>query len=212
MSSEHAASAEAQTGQGRYLRSGALAGAASAFGFALVHAIVISDIWNTLVIMMVAGAVCGLCICWSYRRLFSQVSVGSWLLYNLVYLAMFGLLGAVSVAVFDPVTTVTAIMEAGGPVDDLIVQALPTTVVFTFSTAGLVGLLFGRASSDFGAVLSTTAVLVIFLGLNISVIGLVEFDGGSAYLVLELLGLVLAIGAFYASAFVALEWKRLTTH
>jgi len=212
VSSDHTTAAAAGTVQRQYLRSGTLAGGVAAFGFPLVHAIVISDIWNTLVIMMVAGVACGLCIGWTYQRLFPQVSVGSWLRFNLAYLAMFGLLGALSIAVFEPVTTVAAIMEAEGPVGDLIVRALPMTVVFTFATAGLVSLLFGRGLQDSGVILLTTVVLVVFLGLNVSVIGLVEFNGGSAYLILELFGLVLAIDAFYASAFVALEWKSLTTH
>ena len=82
-----------------YLRSGVVAGAVSAFVFTLVHDLFISDIWDMLIVMVVAGAVCGLCIGWTYGRLVEVPSIGSWVGYNLVYLAMFGLLGAGSLLI-----------------------------------------------------------------------------------------------------------------
>lgn len=188
-----------------------MAGVVSVFSFTAIHHFLISNIWSMLMIMVVAGAICGLCIGWSYGRLFESQSVSSWLRYNTAYLAMFGLLGAVSALVFEPVTTVAAIMELNGPVDDLIVQALPMTITFTFATAGLIIVLFGRAWSDAAAILLTTAVLVLFLGLNISVIGLVEFSAGSVYLVAEMFGLVLTIGVVYVAVFATLEWKSLAS-
>ncbi len=193
-----------------FLRSGIVAGAASAIGFAAVHDLFISDIWDMLTVMTVAGALCGLSMAWSYRRIFETPSVGSWLRYNLIYLAMFGLLGAVSLLVFEPVTTVAAINAEGGPVDDLIVQALPMTVAFAFITAGLISLPFKRTWSHYRVNLLTVTVLVVFLGLNVSVVGLVEFGAGEAYLVAELFGLILAINIVFVGAFTALEWKNLT--
>jgi len=190
--------------QRRFLRSGALAGVVSAFGFALIHALLISDIWSTLIIMMIAGAVCGLCVGWTFQRVTQRPSIGDWLRYNSVYLVMFGLLGAASVIAFDPVTSVASIMDAGGPIGDLIVRALPMTVAFTLVTGGLISLLFGRNWSDAGAIMLTTTVLVLFLGLNISAIGLVEFDAGSTILVVELFGLVVVIDAVYATTFALL--------
>jgi hypothetical protein len=114
-----------------------------------------------------------------------------------------------SVIVFDPVTTVAAVMDAGGPIGDLIAQALPMTTVFICVAAGLVTLAFGGSWSDFGATLVTTAVLMLFLGLNISTLGLVAFPSGSMYLVCEVFGLVLAIDMVYASVFAGLEWRSL---
>ena len=54
------------------------------------------------------------------------------------------------------------------------------------------------------------AALVLTLGLNVSIIGLVSLPSGPLYLVIELFGLVLALGAVFAIAFAALERKRLT--
>jgi hypothetical protein len=192
-----------------YIRSGAVAGAASAFAFALIHDVFISDIWFSLLIMMVAGAVCGVCVGWSYGLLVEKPSVGSWLRYNMLYVAMFVLLGVASVLVYDPMTTIAALVAANEPPGELIRQAMPMTVVFTLATAAVVNLLYGRSWPRFGAILLTCAVLVLALGLNISVIGLVYIPRGSLYLVAELLGLILAINVVYVTLFIALERKSL---
>jgi hypothetical protein len=192
-----------------YLRSGAVAGAISAFAFAIIHHLFISNIWFSLIIMMVAGAVCGLCIGWSYRLLVRAPSTGSWLRYNLLYVAMFALLGAASVIVYEPVTTIGALIVANEPPDELFGQAMPMTLVFTLATAALVSLLHRRSWLNFGAVLLTCTVLVLFLGLNVSVIGLVEIPRGSLYLIAELFGLILALNAVYVAVFMGLERKSL---
>jgi hypothetical protein len=192
-----------------YVRSGAVAGAVSAFAFAIIHDVFISDIWFSLIMMMVAGAVCGLCIAWSYGLLVGAPSTGSWLGYNALYVAMFVLLGVASVLVYEPVTTIGALIAANEPPDELFRQAMPMTVVFTLATAILVSLLYGRGWRRTGAILLTCTVLVLLLGLNVSVIGLVAIPRGSLYLVVELFALILAINVVYVAVFIGLERKSL---
>lgn len=192
-----------------YLRSGILAGTASVLVFTVVHDLFISDIWDMLIVMMVAGAICGLCIGWTYRRLFDAPSVGSWLGYNLVYLVMFGLLGATSLIVFEPVTTLAEVIEEEGPIDELIGMALPMTVLFALATVAAISVLFVQRWTDIGPIFLTVTVLVLFLGLNVSAIGLVDIPRDSMYLVAELFGLILVINLAFAATFVALEWESL---
>jgi hypothetical protein len=168
--------------------SGAVAGATSTLVFTVVHDIFISDIWFSLLPMLVAGALCGLCLGWSYALLVSTPSVGSWLRYNLLYVAMFALLGAISALVFEPITTMAAVVSVNGPPDVLIGRAMPMTTVFTVMMAALVTLLYGPSWKRFGAVLLTCVVLVLLLGLNVSAIGLVDIPRGSLYLVPRCLG------------------------
>jgi hypothetical protein len=194
-----------------YVSSGAMAGALSAFAFAIIHHVFISDIWFSLMIMMVAAAVCGVFVGLSYGLLVEAPSTGSWLRYNMVYVAMFVLLGAASVLVYEPVTTIAALVAANEPPGELIRQAMPMTVLFTLATAALVSLLYGRSWSRFGAILLTCTVLVLALGLNVSVIGLVYIPRGSLYLVAELFGLILAINVVYVAVFMALERKSLVS-
>ena len=194
---------------GRYARSGAAAGAVSAFVFAIIHDLFISDIWFSLIALVAAGAVCGLCLGWSYALLVAAPSLGGWLGYNLLYLAMFLLLGAASVLVYEPVTTLSAVIAANAPPDELIRQAMPMTAAFTLGTALLVSLLYPKSWRRLGAILLTCTVLVLLLGLNVSAIGLVDMPRSSLYLILELFGLIVALIGVYAVVFVALERQSL---
>jgi hypothetical protein len=191
----------------RYAISGALAGAVSAFVFTVIHDIIISDIWFSLAIMLVAGALCGACLGWNYSLLVDAPLLRSWLAYNLLYDAMFVLLGIVSVLLFEPATTMAAVVSANGPPDELIGQAMPITIVFTLMTAICISLIYGFSWRRFGVILLTSGVLVLLLGLNVSVIGLVSIPRGSWYLVLEMFALILALNAMYVIVFVGLERK-----
>ena len=193
-----------------FLRSGTIAGLVSALIFTIVHQIFISDIWFSIPIMLIAGALCGPSLGWSYGVLVSVPTLKNWLAYNLVYMAMFGILGAVSVAAFDPITTVEALIEVNESPNELIGKAMPLTVVFTFLMAGIVTVLSTRRWANFGSALLACVILVLSLGLNVSIIGLVSLPSGSLYLVVELFALILALGVVIAVAFAILERKQLS--
>lgn len=193
----------------RYVRSGAVAGAISVFTFTLIHYLVISNIWSMLIIMMIAGVLCGSCLAWSYAVVVERPSAGSWIGYNGLYVVMFVLLGIASVLVFEPVTTIPALLLVDEPPNELFMTAMPMTVVFTLGVAFVLSLVFSRSWRGYGAILLTSVVLVLFLGLNVSVLGLVNIPRGALYLVAELFTLIFALGAVYVAAFMALEWKSL---
>jgi hypothetical protein len=190
--------------------SGALAGVISTLVFTLIHDVLISDIWFMLGPMLVAGALCGALVSWSYRMLVVEPSLRGWLGYNLLYVVLFGLLGMVSVVVFEPVTTMAEVVTLNGPPTDLIGKAMPMTAVFTLGMAALITLLYGRSWVKFASVLVTCIVLVALLGLNVSVIGLVSIPLGSFYLVVELFGLIVALNVVYVTVFIALQRRRLS--
>ncbi len=189
------------TTSGDYLRSGALAGAAAAVAFSIVHHVMISDIWYSLPMMVAAGALCGLGLAWTYELLFEVRSISSFLGYNSIFLAMFVLLGVMSVIVYEPVETMAALIEANEPPVELIGRAMPMTVAFTLATAAL----FGRSRRQFGAILLTCTVLISLLVLNVSVIGLVAIPSGSLYVIGELLGLIAALNVAFVVSLLVLE-------
>lgn len=194
-----------------YLLSGAVAGAVSAVVFALIHHLLISDIWFSVLPMMIAGAICGLAVGWTYGLLFRVPTKTSWVGYNLLYVAMFGLLGATSMLVYEPVTTMAAVIAANAPPNDLFAQAMPLTVVFAVAMSLLVTLLYGRSWRHFVAILLTCVILVLLLGMNVSAIGLVYIPSGSAYLIAELFGLIVVLNLVYVVVFIAIERKRFNT-
>jgi len=184
---------------------GAMSGIASTLVFTIVQDIFISAIWFMLLPMLVAGALCGALVSWSYGLLVATPSQRGWLIYNLVYVALFGLLGVASVLFFEPVTTMAAVVTLNGPPTELIDQAMPMTIIFTLGMAILITLLYSRSISKFLAVFLTCTVLVALLGLNVSAIGLVEIPSGSLVVIAELFGLIVALNAVYVIVYLALE-------
>jgi len=159
--------------------------------------------------MMIAGALCGACVGWTYALLFATASVRSWVGYNLVYLGVLALLGVASVVVFDPVTTVAAVIEANEPPTELFGRAMPMTVIFLVALTCVLGFLFGRNWRHYLAILVTCTVLIALLGLNISALGLVYVPSGSVYLIAEFVGLVFVLDAIYALGVIVIERRTI---
>ncbi len=192
---------------GRFAFYGALAGVVSTLVFTIIHHIFISSIWLMLLPMLAAGAACGALISWSYGLVAAAPSRRGWLIYNLVYVLSFGLLGVLSVLLFEPVTTMAAVVTLNGPPTALIDQAMPLTIGFTLGLAGLIALLYGRSPAKFAVILLTCVVLVALLGLNVSVIGLVEIPNSALFVVAELFGLIVALNVVYTAVFAILVWQ-----
>ncbi len=183
---------------------GAIAGAIAVMVFTIVHFFVISDIWWSLVPMLVAGAACGAALAATFGMVRTPTPM-TWFAYNAVWVALLGSLSVASILVFEPITTVAELIEADGPPDELIGQALPMTAAFTLLSAGVVTVVFMRRWSAFLPVLGTAALVVALLGLNLSITGLAEFESGQGVLIAELLGLVALLAGVYAVAYRMLE-------
>jgi hypothetical protein len=185
---------------------GAVAGVASATAFAAIHAVFISDIWYSIVPMAVVGAVCGASVAVSFGILVRDPTVRRWLLYNATFVGLFTLLGIASLMIYEPVTTIPALLTLDGPPSGLFKLTVPLQIGFAMAAATLITPVFGHRWWHIGPILVTATVLVFALGLNISIFGLVYIPRSSAYVVAELVGLILAIVVVYAVVFVALEW------
>jgi hypothetical protein len=197
------------TSSGRFLRSGAVAGAISAFAFTALHHLVISDIWFSLPLMLGAGALSGLCLAWTYGVLFEAPTAGGWWLYNGVWVALLVLLGAASFVVYEPVTTMAAVMAAGGgPPNDLLLRAAPLTVGFILGSTAVLSLVWGRSLARAGSILVTNTVMIVLLGINLSALGLVELDGSAVFLLTEMLLLTMALIFGFAGILQLLERGR----
>lgn len=193
------------TARPRPLLSGAVAGAVATVLFTWLHDLIISDIWNTLPMMLVAGVGSGVCIAWSYRRLFRPPTVASWITYNASYVALLILLGVASLVVFDPVYSITALTAGQEPPRELMAQAMPLSLAFIVVSSALVWALWGRTLLDAVAVFVTSAVLILLLGLNVAVLGLVHLTGTTTYLVTEFFALVAFLAATYLVSYLVIE-------
>lgn len=184
-----------------YAAAGAISGLLSTVVFTVVHYYTISNIWPMFLPMAVAGAGCGAIIAGSFARLARRQSPATWVGYNLAYLAMLGALAVVSVVVFEPVTTMADVSSAGGPVGDLITRALPLTALFVVVSGGVIGVVLGDRPADYLWALLCATVLTLFVGLNVSVLGMIDFAGASLGLLIEFFGLIVLLDAVYAASF-----------
>jgi hypothetical protein len=196
---------------GRAVLSGAVAGAASVVVFTAVHEWLISDIWNTLIAMMGAGVLCGVTVAWSYARMFGRrLSMASWAGYNALYVGLLVLLGLVSVLVFEPIVSAAELLEIGGaPPPELFRSAMPLTVLFILFSAAGIGRFWGRSVLDYVSVLLACATVVVLLGINLSILGLVRFTSGSLPLLGMTYALVVVLNVVFAAVFAALERRAL---
>jgi len=197
--------ADESNGIAGFVGSGAIAGAIAVLAFTLVHQLLISPIWFAFPAMLLAGVLCGICLAWSFALVVPAPTTRGWLRYNALYLAMFVALGLTSLAAFEPVTTMAALLQAKKPPRDLIGRALPITGVFVLATAALLSMLYRPGWRRSGALLLTTAVLILFLGLNISVLGLVALPRSGGTVLVEVLALLLTILAVYGAIVLVLS-------
>lgn len=188
---------------------GIVAGTLAALAFTLLHGLMITSIWFMLVPMLVAGALCGLFLGWSYVLLADKRTVGGWLRYNGLYLLLLFLLGPISLLIFEPVITIPVLLASpNGLPSELVREVIPLAVVYTVVMAMIITLLHGRRWPAFFAVLVTSAALMLLLGLNIAPMGLVFLTSGWVLMLLELLMLIVLLNLVYALTFVALGHGR----
>lgn len=195
----------------RALLSGAAAGAASAFAFTALHHLVISDIWFSLPFMLGAGALSGVCLAWTHAVLFPVPTAVGWWIYSSVWVALLVLLGLASFIVYEPITTMAAVMAAGGaPPNELLLRATPLTVVFVLAATAVLSMIWGRTALKVVSILVSTTVIIALLGINVSALGLVELDGTAVFLLVEMVGLIMALLYGFAAIYQLLERRRFT--
>jgi hypothetical protein len=179
----------------------------SAAAFAVVHALLISPIWFSLPMLIAAGAICGFCLGWTFGLLFENPSLGSWFRYNVLFVGLLASIAIVSELVYEPVITIAEVLN--GPPGHLYLRAMPVTILTTLAISAIVFKLYGRTLEHFVSILVTSSVLVLLLGMNVSLMGLVFVPTEALYLVAENFGLILALGLVYFLVFAGLEWKGL---
>ena len=190
-----------------FCATGAAAGVFSALVFSVIHYFLISPIWFALIANLVAGGVSGACIAWSYSLAVPGMRTRSWASYNAAFVLILVALAVTSVILFDPVTTIPELLQSKEPPRALIGRALPVTGIFTLASAVLLSLRYRAGWIATGAIVVTAFVIVFFLGLNISILGLVKVPRGSFFLLLEVFALIIALAVVYSWT-VALIWRK----
>lgn len=136
-------------------------------------------------------------------------SLVAWLGYNAAHLVLLGALTGASLLVFEPVTTMAEVGASSGPVDGLILEATPMTVVFIIISTVVLGAALARQRTDYLRPGLSVTTLTVLLGLNVSVIGLVDMSGDSLRPIVMFVALIVLLDVVYAAVFAGLQWKSL---
>jgi hypothetical protein len=193
----------------RILASGAIAGTATTVGFAALHHVLISNIWFSLLPMLAAGAVCGLCLAWSYRVTSDAPSPAGWLLYNLLFVGLFVLLGAVSFLLYEPVYTIPGLVSGVESPDMLLRKAIPLSAGFGLITGIGMSLVRGRSVHRATSLIVTSVAITVLLGHNTAILGMVHMTQEAVPLLVQFYGLIAVIMVGNAAIFLLLERRWL---
>lgn len=183
------------------LRAGSLAGIFSTFVFALTHHFFIENIWYAFFIMASVGMISGISLAFTYFYIVEIPTAQNWGLYNLIFVVKYVMLGAVSILVFEPVTTIPEIMQLNHRSGDMYTTALPLAIVFMLIFSFIMSIMFAQKPRQFLAIMLTSIVMTIGLGLNVSILGLVYTNKSGLELIMEVMGLVVLIMGTFSFSF-----------
>ncbi len=178
---------------------GALSGVVVVLGFVLFHDIFIVDIWFNLGPMLIAGAVCGLSVAWSYRWAEVDHSTGAWFRYGGLYAAEIVALGAVSIAVLQPRFTMAEMLVADDAMGMLLPPSMPFMVGAMLIGTFLFWLYYGRRIAAVIPILITQVLVVFLLGHQLAFLGLIESSSTLLVAYVEFALIAVVIAAVYCS-------------
>lgn len=113
--------------------------------------------------------------------------------------------------VFTPVTTLAELLRSRQPPRALIAHALPVTLAFTAASALCLTALYRPRWPGAVAIMVTACVIVLFLGMNISILGLVVVPRSAFHVLAEVMALLVTLALTYASTMVVLDRSSLVS-
>ena len=168
-------------------------------GFAVIHDILIVDIWFNIGPMVVAGAACGLCVAWGYDKAITDHSTRRWFAYNASCATLIVALGAASFVALDPQFTMAELMVADDALEQVIPPAVPLMIAATLVGTLILWVLFSRTRAAVIPIFVTQILFVLLVGHNLAFLGLVEVSSD----VLRVFGEFVALTVFLAVGFAA---------
>jgi hypothetical protein len=194
---------------------GAVSGIVVVLGFTVAHGIFISDIWFNLGPMLFAGALCGLCLAWSYGKGVADHSTSAWFRYVGLYAGEMIVLGAVSMALLSPRFTMAELMVADDAFERLLPPSMPLMIGAMVAGTMLVWAVSGRRWGAMLPILATQVLLVFLVGHQFAFLGLVESSSALLWIFGEFtlftIGLVMMFGLGVMWSTMLRERLRATT-
>ena len=182
------------------LLAGAAAGALVMVGFTVIHGVFIVDIWDMLRPMVFSGAICGLCLVWSYRAASPSHDTQRWLQYIAACTGLLIVMGGVSLLTLESRFTMAELSVADDAMAQLVPPALPLMGIT--AAVGTIGLWWwsGRRGRALLPLLLTQVLVVFLAGHQLAFLGLVEMSAEIWRFFAEFAALTIFLGGGYAAA------------
>lgn len=184
-------------------RAGAVAGVVTVLAFAVVHDLWIADIWFNIVPMVVAGAGCGAALAWSYRESAAGHTWGRWWGHIGLSAGILIGLGAWSLLTLEPRFSMAELMTAEDPLSMVLPPAMPLMAWGVVVGTAIVWVLASRRVGAIPAIFVTQVLLVLLVGHNLAILGLVDIPADEMFRLWSFLGVTCFLAAGFGVAAMA---------
>ncbi|MHA2503534.1 MAG: hypothetical protein ACXAE3_11770 [Candidatus Kariarchaeaceae archaeon] len=186
---------------------GIITGLLACIVFNIFHQITISNIWNMSAFMLPVSALAGFTLLSSYGVLYGDFVTFTFSIYIVYHTLSLTALSLVSVIVFTPrYNSATVINDTGGaPPPQMIRDAFPLTIAWMLVSTIVIVLLVNPTLVGFLSTLAASATLFLTLGLNLSILGLVELEPQHRYLVHKFLAMNVGLGLSFLVIYLPLD-------
>jgi hypothetical protein len=187
------------------LTAGVVAGVLSTLAFVIIHDVFIMAIWFTLAPMLISGALCGLSLAWSYRAAVQRHSARRWLGWNGAFVVLLSALGVSSFLIFEPSYSMAELLVADDPLGDVLPPAMPLLIIATVAGTLAMWAVSGRKPAALAPILVTQALIVLLVGHNLAILGMVDMSGAVAHMVGEFALLIAFLAGGFAVAAIVVQ-------
>lgn len=184
---------------------GAVAGILTTLAFVFIHEVFIMDIWFTIAPMLISGALCGLALAWSYRAAVGRRSVRRWFGWNGGFVVLLGALGVSSYLIFEPSYSMAELLVADDPLGDVLPPAVPLLGVAVVVGTLAMWALSGRKRAGLAPILITQVLIVLLVGHNLAILGMVDMSGAAPRMVGEFALLIAFLAGGFAVAAIVVQ-------
>lgn len=179
---------------------GGLSGVLVVVAFAVVHDVLIVDIWFNIGPMVFSGALCGASLVWSYNATVSEHSERAWFGYVTVCGALLVALGAASLLGMEQRFTMAEMIDDPDAFGRLLPPALPWIGGAAVLNAAVLWVWHGRKPNAVVPLLGSQVLLVFLVGHQFAMLGLVEMSSQVLVTFAEFIGLTVFLAGGFAFA------------
>lgn len=177
---------------------GAVSGVVVVVAFAVVHDLLILDIWFNIGPMVFSGALCGATLVWAYGAAVAEHTERAWTSYVAACGLLLVVLGGASLLAMEQRFTMGELVDDPNAFERLLPPALPWIAGATLVNTAVLWAWHGRRAGAIVPLLVSQALLVFLVGHQFAMLGLVEMSAQVLVVFAEFVGLTVFLAGGFA--------------